>query len=589
MDQKQAGSGIRLWPGVVIVVVQWLAVFGTGIVAPASMLQFFGMMGGTVGGLLLLLIWWAFASRAPRFDRVLGAVLLVLGLVPAFALAHVSTPMALFSYGIPVLCLAFVAWAFVTRQWADRPRRVSMVAVILLACGFWLLVRTDGVDGDLGTQFAWRWQSTAEERLLASEAGKTRVATSLAEGDAPNAFGLLPSWPGFRGPGRDGVVTGVRILTDWEASPPQELWRRPVGPGWGSFAVAGDRLFTQEQRGDEEIVACYQASSGEPIWLHSDSARFWEAMAGAGPRGTPTLHGGRVYTLGATGILNALDAGDGSSIWSRDMVKDTGATVPDWGFASSPLVVDDRVVVYTGAQDGKAVVAYDLANGEPRWFAPAGQRSYSSAHLATLDGVRQLVLLSDHGASGIAPDDGEVLWSHEWPVKGGARVVQPAILEGRDVLIGTGFGMGLRRIEVSQSASGPWQIEEGWTTSDLDPYYNDFVVHEGHAYGFDGRILAGVNLDTGERAWKGGRYGNGQLVLLPEQDLLLVLSDRGDVALVGAEPGGFTEIARMPAIEGKTWNHPVIADGVLYVRNSEEMAAFRLSLIEPQQLASDFK
>ncbi len=158
-------------------------------------------------------------------------------------------------------------------------------------------------------------------------------------------------------------------------------------------------------------------------------------------------------------------------------------------------------------------------------------------------------------------------------------------MPGGDLLITAGESRGLRRVTATHAAND-WTFEEHWTTNRLKPYFNDFVVHEGHAYGFDGRILAGVNLDTGERAWKGGRYGNGQVVLLPEQDLLLVLSDRGDVALVGAEPSGFSEVARMPAIEGKTWNHPVIADGVLYVRNSEEMAAFRLTLLEPQQVAA---
>ena len=577
MVEKRAGSEIRVWPGVVIVAVQWLVVFGSGVVAPATMVQFFAMMAGPVVGLLLLLLWWGFASRAPRLDRVLGVVLLVLGLVPAFALVDKSAPMALFSYGIPMLCLAFVAWAFATRRWADGPRRASMVAVILAACGFWILVRTEGVDGDMGTQFAWRWQTTAEERLLASEAGETMIPP-VAAGETDGVEAEPPSWPGFRGPGRDGVVAGVRIRTDWETSPPEELWRRQVGPGWGSFAVAGGRLFTQEQRGEEEIVACYQATTGEPVWRHKYVARFWEALAGPGPRATPTVHGRLVFAFGATGILNALDAADGSPVWTRDVAVDTGAKIPDWGFSSSPLVVDGLVVVYTGAGDGKAVAAFDAETGEPRWFAAAGQMSYSSAHLATLDGVRQLVLITQSGATGLAPEDGAVLWNHDWKVSGGARVVQPAILGGRGVLIGTGFGMGLQRIELTATDSGAWTIDESWTTNSLNPYYNDFVVHRGYAYGFDGRILASVDLATGERAWKGGRYGNGQMVLLPEQDLLLVLSDRGDVALVKADPAGFTEIARMPAIKGKTWNHPVIADGVLYVRNGEEMAAFSLPL-----------
>jgi outer membrane protein assembly factor BamB len=343
--------------------------------------------------------------------------------------------------------------------------------------------------------------------------------------------------------------------------------------------VVGDRLYTQEQRGEDEVVACYNATNGEPVWLHSDRARFWETMAGPGPRATPTLHAGRVYAFGATGILNALDAADGSRLWMRDATADTGASTPDWGFASSPLIVDSLVVVFAGGPDGKAVVAYDIDTGEPRWFAPAGALSYSSAHLATIDGTPQIIVLTGDGATSLAPADGTVLWEHAWPMDGGARIVQPAITADGSVLIGTGFDIGVRRIAVSFD-SGGWTTEERWTSKRLKPYYNDFVVHREHVYGFDGRILACLDLASGERKWKGGRYGNGQLVLLPDQDLLLVLSERGEVALVEADPAGFSELARMSAIAGKTWNHPVLVDDVLYVRNGEEMAALRLPIAE---------
>jgi outer membrane protein assembly factor BamB len=363
-------------------------------------------------------------------------------------------------------------------------------------------------------------------------------------------------------------VPGVRIETDWSASPPVELWRRPVGPGWSSFAVRGNALYTQEQRGDDEVVACHEVATGETVWRHRDATRFWEANAGAGPRATPTLSGGRVYTLGATGILNVLDAADGAALWSRDVGRDTDTEVPYWGFSGSPLVIDDVVVVAAAGRLG----AYDVADGEPRWLGPAGGAGYSSPHLLAIDGVAHVVLLGGAGATGVAPDDGTLLWQYPWP---STPIVQPALTADGDVLIGTEKGMG--RIAVTRR-SEEWVVEERWTSNRLKPYFNDFVVHEGHAFGFDGRILACVDLEDGQRRWKGGRYGHGQLVLLPDHDLLLVLSEKGELVLVAAVIDEFRELARFPAIEGKTWNHPALVGDVLLVRNAQEMAAFRLPL-----------
>ena len=241
-----------------------------------------------------------------------------------------------------------------------------MAATIVLACGVWTLVRTEGITGDHAAIFAWRFTKSPEEKLVA-EAGAKPVLLPPVPAAAPTGA----EWPGFRGPQRDGIVRGVRIETDWSASPPVELWRRPIGPGWSSFAVRGDLLYTQEQRGDDEVVACYKVSTGEPVWSHRDAARFFESNGGAGPRATPTLSNGRVYAFGATGILNALDAGDGAVVWSRNVASDTGTQVPDWGFSSSPLVVDDLVIVAAAGQ----LVAYDLATGEPRWAGPAAARA----------------------------------------------------------------------------------------------------------------------------------------------------------------------------------------------------------------------
>jgi outer membrane protein assembly factor BamB len=465
-------------------------------------------------------------------------------------------------FSIPAMCLALVAAATVGHRLPSGVRRVLLATAILLTCGVFLSLRTGGITGEANSDFHWRWSKTPEERLLAQA---DEASTSLA----PAVVKASVDWPGFRGPERDGIVHGVRVKTDWTTSPPVELWRRPIGPGWSSFAVLGDLLYTQEQRGEAEVVACYNLSTGKPVWRHQDTARFWESNAGAGPRGTPTISNGRVYTLGATGIVNVLDARSGSVFWSHNAAADTGAKQPGWGFASSPLIVNDLVVVATAGK----LVAYDVTTGKPRWFGPDGGPGYSSPQLVTIKGVPQILLLCGSGAISVAPADGQKLW--EYPLSQNTRIIQPALTADGDVLVHEGEGNGMRRLAVDHGANG-WTVSERWTSEGLNPYFNDFVVYQGHAYGFDNSSLACIDLKDGNRKWKGGNYGHGQLVLLSDQALLLLLTEEGELALVKAAPEQFTEVARFPAIKGKTWNHPVLVGDTLLVRNGEEMAAFRL-------------
>lgn len=557
----------RLWPGVILVAIQWLAWFVVPAMSPRA--APIGLLVGVLCALLIIL-WWLFFSRAPWLERIGALVLIVIALIGTKRIAHESIAgggmgMLLYILAIPVMSLALVAWAAVTRRFSAGPRRAAFVVAILLACGVFTIIRTGGLTAEFDNDIHWRWSKTPEQLLLAQAKDETAAAMPAAASTKTET-----DWPGFRGSQRDSIVRGVRIKTDWSASPPVQLWRRPVGPGWSSFAVHNGRFYTQEQRGDDEIVACHDVATGKLVWRHSDRARFWESNAGAGPRATPAHSNGRVYTQGGTGIVNALDAETGKVVWSRNAVTDTGAKVPIWGIAGSPLIVNDLVVIAVAGN----LVAYDLASGKPRWSGPAGGSGYSSPQLVTINGVPQILLLSSKGATSVTPADGKLLWEHAW---GGEPIVQPAATASGDVLISVSESSGLRRLAVAQG-SGGWTVQERWTSEELNPWFNDFVIHNGHAYGFNGSTITCIDLENGKLKWKGKRYGYGQMVLLPDQDLLLVLSEQGELALVKAAPDQFTALGQFRALEGKTWNHPVLAGDVLLVRNDHEMAAFRLLL-----------
>jgi outer membrane protein assembly factor BamB len=593
---------LRLWPGVAIVAAVWLTRVAAPLIGLSAATEFMLRVLGGFACALAVLIWWMGFSRASWLERAGVIAVLVVVVAATLALGDPSMLVWVLWYAAPVLSLALVVGAVAGRTLSDRKRLLVMTAALALPCAVTLAFRIPGVQGNGVAAFAWRWTETAEQRLLGrsdepsdtalrdrvDNAHSSTAATPTATKPDSPAVGATPAptpaatplhaaarvirWAGFRGADRSGTVPRVRIDTDWAASPPVSLWRRPVGPGWASFAVRGNVLYTQEQRGDEEIVSAYSLTTGEPVWRHRDRVRLNDPLGGPGPRATPTLAGDRVYTFGSTGVLNALDAGTGSVVWSRNPPTELETTIPNWGYSSSPLIVDDLLVIAVGG----TLAAYAVADGQPRWVGPAAGDSYSSPQLATIDGVSQVLLLTASGTTSVEPATGKALWTHPWNSRLPAMpIVQPALLDDDTVLVGESNS--LRRLAITRRDTA-WTIDERWVSNRLKPYFNDFVVHRGHAYGFDGAILTAVDLANGERKWKGGRYGQGQLVLLPDQDLLLVISEDGDVALVKAVPDGLTELARVPALSGKTWNHPVLVDDTLLVRNSEEMAAFRLAL-----------
>lgn len=554
----------RLKPLIVMVVIQWIIRFVLPVFIPDAIAV--GLFGSILLGLGVL-IWWSFFSRIPRFERWGAVILMVVCLTCTSQLLHESIRtanmgMMFIIYSVPVMCLALVFWAIISRQWSVKIRLITMLITIIVASGFWTMMRTNGMTSNLHHDFEWRWAKTNEEKFI--------IRTANEKMSSPDNTESGFEWPGFRGASRDGILHGVRIVTDWKKSPPVELWRREIGPACSSFAISHGLLYSQEQRGDNEVVVCYNLSTGKPVWVHSDKARFWDSHAGAGPRSTPTIFKDRVYTLGATGILNVLNAKDGTVVWSRNAAKDTEVKIPGWGYTSSPLVLDSVVAV---AIAGKILV-YDSFTGNIKWSGADGGESYSSPHLMTIDGVQQIVFMNKSGITGFAPADGRELWKL---ARSGCPIDQPAQISGGDILISDPSDMGgkdMKRLTVTKG-SNSWTVKEIWTSAAMRPYFNDFVVNKGFVYGFDGLSLACMNVENGKRQWRGGRDG-GQMILIADQDLMLVLSEKGDLILVSASPDKLTELARMSAIKGKTWSHPAISGNIVVVRNTSEMVAYRL-------------
>ena len=397
------------------------------------------------------------------------------------------------------------------------------------------------------------------------------ATSSKAETALPAAVPASDHWTSFRGPDRDGHYRQQPVRTDWgRALTP--LWKQPVGSGYASFVLADGRAFTIEQRGGRELAAAYDPATGRELWTTAWNARFKEGNGGGGPRATPAWHDGRLYVLGATGELRALDAATGRTLWRTDILEDAGAANLDFGTSASPLVVDNTVVVLPGGPNGHSVVAYDRQSGKRVWSALDDGAAYSSPMLVTLAGVRQILTFTATRLVALSPANGQLLW--ELARMNTNQASQPLIAGPDRVFVTSGGGTEAVMLHVAAGADGRLGARELWRTTRMNTDFSSPVLHDGFIYGLDGSILACIDASTGELKWKGGRYGVGQIILASGH--LIVLTEQGELALVRADPKAHQEVTRFPAIEGKTWNHPAMSDGILLIRNIEEMAAFNL-------------
>lgn len=381
-------------------------------------------------------------------------------------------------------------------------------------------------------------------------------------------------WPQYLGPNRSGVIPEADLAADWSARPPRLLWRQPIGAGWAGFAVSADLAVTQEQRGNEERVIAYNLKTGQPLWSHADKARHDSPLGSVGPRAVPAIDGGQVFALGATGILNALDARNGARLWSRNILDDSGGAEPEWGVAISPLVRGPRVIVSAGGASGKSLIAYDRQTGEPVWTKGSAGLAYSSPVVLNLAGRDQIVMLNKASVAGHDPETGALLWTQEFP-REQPNVSQPLPISANRVLFSVGYGIGSKVFEISSSETPAARLV--WSTPRLKSKFANMVAHEGSIYGLDDGVMVCLDPETGERRWKNGRYGHGQLILAGK--LLLVQTEEGEVVMIDPSPERLIEVTRFQALSGKTWNPPALAAPILLVRNDLEAAAYELPVI----------
>ena len=424
--------------------------------------------------------------------------------------------------------------------------------------------------------FHFRWDPSAEEKLVEH----LRVdATKKHELSAIDATVGAEDFASYRGATFDGVVSHLKLEKDWTKSPAVVQWRVPCPGGYGGIAVAGNIAVTLQQRGNQEVVVCYDRATGVQRWEFAYDA-FWQDRMGNGPRSTPTIHDGRIYTVGGMGDLVCLDS-QGKKLWSVNILQDNKAKNVKWGTTGSPLVVDDVVVVNAGvdpAQNaGMALAAYDLKTGAKKWALGHHVAGYSSPRLATLDGVKQILMFHGDALVGHDPKTGVEWWTIPWVTGFEMNSIQPVVVGADQVFISSEAVNGCALFRVTRSADKKWQTVNVWSNKKLGARFANpvtdgkrlFCLH--HMTG----VLTCINVKDGAIQWRGQEEGPGQ-ILLVDDTLLITNGDTGAVKLFAANTEECTELASFPLFNEKTWNTPSLAGDQLFVRNQYEIACLKL-------------
>ena len=352
---------------------------------------------------------------------------------------------------------------------------------------FVISYRLDHVSGELVPVFARRFSANPDQllpqlqrQLKNDETRRIDLATN-SEHDFPQ----------FLGPERRAVVPGPRLSPAWATTAPRQLWKKPIGAGWSAFSAVNGYAVTMEQRGPLELVVCYDLKTGVAQWSHATAARYQNRLGGIGPRSTPTIHQGKVYSLGVTGQLLCLDGADGKLLWKRDLRKEFGISPEEdkqaiyYGRSNSPLIVENTVIIPAGgppAGNQSSLVAYDKDTGEEVWRGGSSQISYSSPSLVTLCGVRQILIVNQDNVAGHDPTTGKELWQYEWVGDNfaNASASQAVAVDGDRVFVSKGYGVGAMLLQISNSPDSEWNAEKLWGKHNaLRTKFANIVIKDG--------------------------------------------------------------------------------------------------------------
>ena len=456
----------------------------------------------------------------------------------------------------------------------SRGRASFYLVFALLALGF-----SGGVAWKYWPLLSQLWQEDMDD-----PEAQARLGTKTLGGERG---GPTDDWPQWRGPRRDGLSAETGLLTDWPRGGPRRVWRVQVGGGYSSPSIAGGRVYVTDKEGNEERVRCLEASSGKELWSHAYEVKYAGMDPGyaKGPRATPTIHDGRVYTLGATGIFLCLEAApkDGKArlLWRHNLLNEYEAKLPKWGVASSPLVVDDLVIVQPGGKKG-SVVAFDRVSGEQKWAALDDLSGYSSPVFTSAAGVRQVVCFTAQRMVGLRVEDGDLLWQFKWLTPNEANIATPIIADDY-VFLSSDYGTGCALLELKAKGDGGVSARPVFVRRNklMRNQFSTCVLHDNHLYGFDVSGYGGSGkltcLDVRTFKEKWSERGSEKGCLLFADGHLLVLSEEGVLSLVEATPDGYRKKASVEVLDSsQCWALPALAGGRLYLRDNKNLVCLEL-------------